>query len=191
MAWPCFLLEPTNRYQKFTRRYAFNDEAARPCPHGTYHNASEILCVEAIDGDYPPTYCDGAIPSDLRTSLSFPTQCACGYVFTVGDHAQLGHTVLFRDPTGNCYPKHQVPVGGMWHAWWARDFPDLSHANDPLGPLHVMLPGGLWWNVDGPCKKGEYWTRRGTPPMVTAEPSILVPGYHGWLRDGALTDHLG
>lgn len=64
------------------------------------------------------------------------------------------------------------------------------------GDLHVRLPNGYDWNVDGPTADGDGWTRAGEPPNVTAKPSIGMPWppeehedyYHGWLRDGQLIE---
>lgn len=190
MAWPCFLIEPTLRYQRFTRRYSKDGTATPACPHGQYHNAVEVLDVVTIERHEDAiTYCDGAIPADIRPSLKFPTQCLCGYHFVEGDHEQYGFSVLMRDDrTGNEYTLRNVPVGAMWHAPWLRPFPEHNHAGDPKGPIIVRLPCGWDWNVDGPSKNGGYWTRTGSPPNLTVTPSILVPGYHGFLRDGSLTD---
>jgi hypothetical protein len=69
---------------------------------------------------------------------------------------------------------------------------------DEDGELCVILPGGgSEWNVDRGRKYNEQkpsrnlpaWTRTGDLPKVTATPSINAIGtYHGWLRDGVLTD---
>ena len=61
-------------------------------------------------------------------------------------------------------------------------------------PLVVMLPGGVEWCVDtlainesGP--HGEGWDVSGDPPNITVNPSINFGGvYHGWIRDGVITD---
>jgi hypothetical protein len=54
--------------------------------------------------------------------------------------------------------------------------------------LVVRTPAGDWW-VDGMIE-GPGWQRTGTPPYVSAKPSIiLIRGaleYHGWLQDGLL-----
>ena len=72
--------------------------------------------------------------------------------------------------------------------WWDGD------------ELSVKLPSGSEWNIDQgrrynvqPERAGKKplpaWTRTGEPPRVTAYPSINHQGkYHGWLKDGVLTD---
>lgn len=65
------------------------------------------------------------------------------------------------------------------------------------GELCVKLPSGSEWLIDRgrrlneqkPSRRLPQWTRTGEPPRVTATPSINHVGqYHGWLRDGVLTD---
>ncbi|HET7559244.1 MAG TPA: hypothetical protein VFK80_04730 [Limnochordia bacterium] len=68
-------------------------------------------------------------------------------------------------------------------------------------PLFVMLPSGIATCVDWayfgrfetPDRQG--WTVSGEPPNITVHPSILINpdspnGYHGWLRDGILSDDI-
>jgi hypothetical protein len=60
-------------------------------------------------------------------------------------------------------------------------------------PIYVRLPGGSLWNVDArPAGDRGYgdsgWTITGTAPRLTASPSIDTGTYHGWLRDGVLSD---
>lgn len=84
-------------------------------------------------------------------------------------------------------------------------------------PLIAKLPGDLYFLVDGqcysptctkckakhgwrdePCPKGgehtprghyDGWKVAGTPPRITVSPSIHYPDYyHGWLKDGVISD---
>lgn len=70
--------------------------------------------------------------------------------------------------------------------------------------LHVVLPNGHWWDIDGRAanctlpqdKTHRCWVRHGTPPHITVDKngptcsagagSILSDGYHGFLREGRL-----
>lgn len=190
MAWPCFLIEPTLRYQRYTRRYSKDCATTPACPYGSYHNASEIIDVVTVESHEDViTYTDGTIPEEIRKTAKFPSQCLCGYYFVAEDHWQYGFHLILRDErTGNEYTKLHAPVGAMWHAPWMLPFPEYNHAGDPKGPIVVRLPGGHDWIVDGPARNGGYWSRQGTPPNLTVTPSIQAPGYHGFLRDGVLTD---
>lgn len=57
--------------------------------------------------------------------------------------------------------------------------------------LILRTPGGDW-SIDGPSFRngepcGMGWSRTGTPPVITVTPSIVLPTFHGWLREGLLT----
>lgn len=60
-------------------------------------------------------------------------------------------------------------------------------------PLFVVTPAGPWCvdaqSTDGNGNfTGRGWTITGTPPSITASPSINMPGvYHGWLTNGILS----
>ena len=108
----------------------------------------------------------------------------------------------YRVDTGEVVARHtyglfrgdavgQVPVGAM--AWLAHK-PGNEHMLpvDQHGAtqqhLAVVTPGGTWC-IDCPATNSKQgWTRTGEPPKVTATPSIQCGPYHGWLRDGMLTD---
>jgi hypothetical protein len=110
-----------------------------------------------------------------------------------------------RIDTGEEYPgASHLPPGAM------RSLPDMvegKHADhyrqhllsdhylrDWAGkrpPIIVWLPGNGWWNIDMKSSDGgEGWQVTGEPPNLTASPSILTEDYHGWLRDGVLSDDL-
>lgn len=102
-------------------------------------------------------------------------------------------------------PEH-VQVGDMWPAPWLveeepREFflSDAFLAGWRSGaitrmPLVVRMPDGTDFCVDGPTRQsGERgsggWQVSGEPPVITVTPSInLVGYYHGWIRDGVITD---
>jgi hypothetical protein len=58
-------------------------------------------------------------------------------------------------------------------------------------PVRICLPGGDWWDVDGPASNSDSgWSVTGEPPNLTVHPSIGTSTYHGWLKDGVLSDDL-
>jgi hypothetical protein len=62
---------------------------------------------------------------------------------------------------------------------------------DKRPPICICLPQNAWWVIDQKASNGgaSGWTIAGEAPSLTASPSINVEGiYHGWLRDGVLTD---
>lgn len=190
MSWQCFMLEPTSRARRALRRFTFGTD--KPCPRSDYgHNASTPIedgdVITAGDGTWRV---EDNVPHD---DPRWPTVCACGYAFTDDDRWQVHGEQLWRAPDGKAYTvvgwrDDGAPAGAMWDAPWHHDIADW------VGPdgmsLNVMLPDGTPWFIDGPSRTGGHWTRTGTPPNVTARPSILSPHYHGWLTDGVLSDDL-
>jgi len=55
-------------------------------------------------------------------------------------------------------------------------------------PICVMCPNGSMWIIDQVATNGEGWKITGEGLNLTAMPSIVVPGYHGWLKNGEFTD---
>ena len=96
----------------------------------------------------------------------------------------------------------QLPPGTMywssWHTGCSWDNCDGQH-------LHVVLPNGHHWDVDGRAsnctlpqdRTHRCWIRHGEPPLITVDKSghtcnagagsILSGDYHGFLRGGELT----
>jgi len=210
MGWPTFWMEPTERAAFGLRRYV---RRTGPAPDGQplmscaggFHSAfawvdegsREITNRRDVPHDDPrwPAHCDEG----------------CGYAFTPDDYyQQWSETLWRRADTGEMrvlhwkYTPPGVPTaepGAMWDATW---MPDEYRGPDGIALL-VRCPRGDGqistndWTVDGAATGGGRWTRTGDPRTgaVTAEPSISIgnpgsPGhYHGWLRNGELTDHIG
>ncbi len=94
--------------------------------------------------------------------------------------------------------------GAMWLCPWycspADDqsepiphFLSIHYRNDWKGkraPIAVRCPSGSLWVVDQNSSNGTGWVVTGEAPNITASPSIVVPGYHGFLKDGVFTDDL-
>lgn len=108
---------------------------------------------------------------------------------------------LWKAPDGAVYQLGTVsahgvppaPPGAMWDASWLTGL-SVCGARPFGGPdgrtFIVRTPGGDWV-IDGPSFRdgepvGLGWTRTGEPPRITVTPSIVLPGYHAWLRDGSL-----
>lgn len=175
---PCFLLEPTGRSMRCLRRFVW--AGVHDCPGG-YHQA--IVPVDAVDGEQPSTMDAGDFGGDPR----WPSTCEhCGYQFNDGDQWQVFVQAEYRRAdTGATMTLLTAPPGAMWWAdWLAGDFEGLDHFTRRRGQPHLIVktPGGDW-DVDGESSRGAGtgWRRTGEPPQVVAQPSIQMPGYHGWL----------
>jgi hypothetical protein len=85
-------------------------------------------------------------------------------------------------------------VHGPHAGYYLEHYLSAEYKRDWLGkrlPLFVCLPSGDHFCVDSVADgAGEGgWTVTGEPPTITVSPSINAPGrYHGWLRDGVLSD---
>src|SRR5690606_32048967 len=120
----------------------------------------------------------------------------CGLPMPEGARWQVHQERVFRRPdTGGTWTQRELPPGAMYESPWLRSF---GVGPDGLA-LVVVVPGSpapVHWHVDGPSRstdtKPNAWKRTGNPKHgdVTARPSILVPGYHGFLTDGVLTNPL-
>lgn len=197
------MLNPTNRIRRELRRYggSVGDWTQKVCPKwGYYHNASTFLdVVEDTDktNDWP------------RNDPRWPTTCDCGeYNFTEKDNWQLFTEHLYRRDTGEEYTLRKAPPGAMWYADWLTEGRPAS-GNLYRGPdgrcLVVVCPDGHQWMVDSRCSNctlpddniHKCWVRHGTPPNITVDKngvtcaagagSIQTPTWHGFLRNGVLT----
>ena len=185
----CFLLERTERAQVSYRRYS--DFASDSCPRyaGTYSYHDRSVVVELSVPYTEPYEGRGDIPTAAqKNDPRWPKTCHCGYAFLPEDRWYINYDRLYVTPEGADVTPDTSPAGSMWFAYWYE-------ANTKcIGPdgksLMVMCPPGGnasdVWHVDGFAKSGGRWTRTGTPPDVTASPSILTPSYHGHLRNGYL-----
>lgn len=188
MAWTCFLIERTDRVRRWLRRYSGPQAGLGwTCAEG-YHQA--LTQIEDGPLVIAPEGYHSTEPAEWPCAdPRWPTHCACGYAFHAEhDPWQLHYQALFQRPeTGDEYVlrPESLPIGAMFDCPWF-----LPQWAGPDGRcLQVMTPGGLWV-IDGPSSSGGRWQRTGTPPLITARPSILAPRYHGWLTDGVLTDDL-
>lgn len=191
----CFLITPIGEACRSLRRYTARDDQRCPA-RGTWgHTARADLEIAPIVRDARGFMVSTeTLPAD---DPRWPTHCtACGEAFASDDPRVIDvdeiyltptgvfvHTRLTRQRIGNVEP---ASAGAMWHAPWMFD---AWHGPDGLA-LHLRLPDGHNWFIDGPARSGEHWTRTGVPPRISARPSIFSPGYHGWLTDGVLSPDL-
>lgn len=144
-----------------------------------YDEANKLVCYDAYDDLGPPM-------DDPR----WPTHCECGYQFTNQDHPQVYYDVLYKLPDGTMTTLQDLPPGAMWDAPWLEPLA-LNQYPDRV-TLHVRLPNGADWFVDGPASNNPHgWTRTGVLPAVTVQGSIMShnkPAYHGFLNHGVLEE---
>lgn len=120
-----------------------------------------------------------------------------------------GGSPYYRRPdTGETFGgQRKLPPGACFDATWLHGHPQYCGPDGRA--LHVVLPTGHVWHVDGRasnCTRPDddvhkCWVRHGRPEDGTLHVdkqgntcaagagSIMVPGYHGFLRHGYLTDN--
>ena len=72
----------------------------------------------------------------------------------------------------------------MIRAHWYDEFTE-----QPGESWLIALPDGGEWITTQKASGGGYWTVTGTPPDITATPSVWhnqPAGWHGWVRGGML-----
>lgn len=93
---------------------------------------------------------------------------------------------------GDCWPAPYIVAPGEDRNWYVEYWLSPEYVRDWLDkrpPIIVRLPDGAEWCIDQRATDNDHgWTVTGEPPHLTANPSIASIGYHGWLRDGVLTD---
>lgn len=176
----CFLIEATSREQQHLRRYADGPCPGNPGPY-SYHNAMTHYVGDAPSIVSPEGYRSAPEAPD-SSDPRWPTKCdKCDYHFKPEDNRQVFTLEWYMRPdTGERFLMRSLPPGAMYDSWWMS-------SKGPDGKCWtVILPDGNEWMIDGPSASGGHWTRSGTAPRLTANPSILTPKYHGWLREGVL-----
>lgn len=187
----CIWLEPVPFARVSLRRYhGYGQEG--PCPTSglKYHNASVTVEVK-IDRPLSEKYDSGDYASDAypHEDPRWPRACVCGFEFPENAQWQVNTERLYTSPElPDLIVLHEAPIGAMWDAWWYG-------TKGPDGKCIVVKTPAGDWIVDYPTKDGKGWTRTGTPPVLTVQPSIAMGKdekgrwiYHGWLRDGYLVD---
>ena len=182
MPWKCFLTERSELVRRSLRRYAGESK----CPAGSvsYHNAEVV-----IDPELPAVHNEegGFLRDRFKNDTRWPVRCACGYQYTESDNWQVNVQRLYSGaPDGKLHIIRELPIGAMWDAHWL----DVPKFKGPDGKAWcVMMPGGQEWVVYGPSSNGKPWDVKGTPPDITAHPSIgILPYYHGYIRGGVITE---
>lgn len=101
----------------------------------------------------------------------------------------------YFDPAGDDEMQHRrrtamanIAAGSPRNFYLSRFYWETWSTTRP--PLCVLCPNGREWCVDAKSSNGEGWQVTGSPPLITAAPSIAVPGYHGFLQKGVFTPDL-
>lgn len=181
MPWRCFMVEPSEFGQRSLRRYG-------PGCKGIlgYHDAEVI-----IDQQFPMEgEGRGLLKGDYDGDPRWPKTCSCGYVFQPTDSWQMNEAKLYRGTAdGKLYRLKDLPPGAIWRAPWLEGIKNNAYAAPDGKVWALKMPSGGEWLIYGPSSGGGKWSVQGTLPRITALPSIHEVGsYHGYVRDGVITD---
>lgn len=163
---PVFWIEPTDRSQRFLRRFVPSNVGNCPAKPGQYSFHDALVRIE--DGRII-TLPNGCYSNDCdtwsRIDPRWPKCCeACGYEFQPEDTWQLFHERIYLRPdTGEEVTLRRAPVGAIWRAEWHE-----PHIAGPDGMCIVCkTPAGEWMidSVASNCDPGYVmvprWTHRG------------------------------
>jgi hypothetical protein len=113
---------------------------------------------------------------------------------------------LVEDPELNEHGNVDTGKRAVGDMWYLRLAPaELERRREQISaqyfaenahrpPLVVLLPGRIYFLVDGKCfepGRGWYdgWQVSGEPPLISVSPSINIVGcYHGFLAAGVIGD---
>lgn len=196
MAWKCIYVERSGLVRRWARGFVFR--GAHTCDEKVL--IEDGIAIYRLDGvlEVQPKL----PPDDPR----WPKVCReCAYKFEPED-LETSQDILYRFPDGSLKTIREFPVGTMWDAFWLNDIPQYTGPDGKS--LCVRLPGTDRhdWCIDSRASNctmpndniHKCWVRHGIIPNVTVDKnghtcgagagSIMIPGYHGFLRNGELTD---
>ncbi len=101
------------------------------------------------------------------------------WIFDPSDPSEVDRRLKALERIQNGTFKGAVLSRFYWLQW--------SHIRPPIC---VMCPNGSMWIVDQVANNGEGWQITGEGLNISASPSIVIPGYHGFLKNGEFTDDL-
>lgn len=180
----CFLIVATGRTVLSLRRYA-DVTPGQPCGgRFGYHNA--MTQVDVVEGERA-----GGATDWPRDDPRWPVECEhCAYRFTLADTWNLFNEHEYRrTDNGKLTTLRLADIGAMWWAdWMTGHNSGTFHRTERGDGPHLMVktPGGDW-DIDSRSSNanGDGWRRRGDPPAIVANPSIMIGGYHGYLGGSA------
>lgn len=206
MPWKVFIVRPTERAIIELRRFCWSSQSSACTGRMGYHDAEAVIGEEDFKsewngkGDSTQAVFERFPKDDPR----WPKQCVgCGYVFQDGDQWQFNLHKIFEGERDGVLVRgviqmssaNALPPGALWLIDPADKAADCCFGQPRPDGKHwqIMLPGGREWEMTGPSwdkgKQGPAWAISGTPPLVTAHPSINIPGrYHGFVQNGIVTD---
>jgi hypothetical protein len=177
------------------RRFTFSTAEGVPeCPGWKYGHDAHAIIGEVPEADREAAHGDNWPHDDP----AWPPACErCGYQFAESDRWQRNDNRIVALPDGTEFAMHGsfglcAPPGAMVRASWYDDFAQKEFQPGELEESWLIsLPDGGEWITTQKATDGGHWIVTGTPPVITASPSIFhnaPSGWHGFVRDGELVD---
>lgn len=196
MGWKCFMVEPTGEAKTWLRRYATES----PCPAGSGKDYD--ICQSMVEfarlpqpwDDESKHWVDLQEHAPPANDHRWPRVCnKCNRRFDESIPYQVLSRQIYRAEDGREWTQDDLPPGAMFYSPWHELFgtgPDGKALAVVLPPDHGSTRANDIWHIDGGSSSGGGWTRSGTPPIISTNPSILTPSYHGYITDGKLWNSL-
>lgn len=170
MGVECFLVEQGQEAERSLRRYAKDSHGQ--CPSHGYHHAVVKLGRHAlvVEPDGSIAWLD---PVTYLTHPGWPTNCACGYVFTEDDMRQVNQDPIYVAVDGRGeWTLREIPAGAIWVAQWLGEHWQI---NGGAGPAYVIklpngsefIPGSRANNCTRPDEDHDCWCVHGEAPGLT------------------------
>jgi hypothetical protein len=155
---------------------------SRPTDPFHQHHGAEVVKITHImsSAEFSATGSkavdDGLYRNDTRRFLPGMAWFMDWYFDPTGEREKAGKHVMFK-------AEQKGKLGFLSVHYW-RDW------SDKRPPICVVCPNGEWWEIDRKSSNGDGWMVTGDLPNITCSPSIVVKGYHGFLRNGEFTDDI-
>lgn len=208
MGYRCFMIQPAD--ESVIEVSASIEGCAKGAFEGKHLFEAEIFRGSSLE-------VEARWKTDDRYGSEFMGVCRyCGERRAVYANGATAGSLWLRPDTGEMLRRvADFPIGAMWLADWykseerksadGRQIFGWDWDNQFEPQLCVKTPGGDW-NIDGRASNctmpddrlHRCWIRTGTPPNITVGKgghtcaagagSIQCGSYHGFLRNGELTD---
>lgn len=168
----------------YLRRYVTSEGCA--CPVKGYHDAKVEIARSRVIDDDALGGADSSHPME-----SYPTTCACGYVFPASSHRHILRRRLFLTGRHEEVAWDDLQPGDLFFVNMDRGDEHDCHSgwsNCDGNHLHCVLPGDHHWDIDSRAsnctmkddKLHRCWVRHGEPQRM------LPVGPNGALRNGVI-----
>lgn len=199
---PCAFYVRLPQVRLYLRRFVMDGDCSKDYGDGHRRCCNGMVPLQDVVPVMDERGCFPQYPHPPHDDPRWPKVCeGCGGEFRPEHQWQVHIQHLYQTLGGGPVALNDLPVGAMWyqdfghgphgrwllerngHRWEDR----MEIGRIRLEHLFVRTPGGVC-DLDTIATNGDGWEVTGSPPLVTANPSLLQEGrWHGWLRSGILS----